>query len=93
VAKSGFITTPNKYFPIEVHTRTPLIHYLPKKFFDKYLYLIGKRWATGDYMNLLSFGDIKELLQEAKFSDYQIIKNRIFFSTLDFIIYFNENDL
>ncbi len=88
VAKKGFITTPNKYFPIEVHTRTPLIHYLPKKFFDSYLSLIGKKWATGDYMNLLSLKDIKNLLHNAEISDYKIIKNKLFIFTLDFVIYF-----
>lgn len=92
VAKSGFITTPNKYFPIEVHTRTPLFHYLPKRFFDKYLSLIGKKWATGSYMDLLSLKQIKALLHDAGISNYKIIKNRLIF-TLDFVVYFKEDGL
>jgi len=93
VAQIGFITTPNKYFPIEVHTRTPLLHYLPKSFFDQYLKLIGKKWATGDYLNLLSLKDLKRLLNLAGISNYQIIKNRLFFFTLDFIIIFGAGSL
>lgn len=32
VAKQGvFITTPNRWFPIEVHTLLPFLHWLPKK--------------------------------------------------------------
>ncbi|MEX0749719.1 MAG: class I SAM-dependent methyltransferase, partial [Dehalococcoidia bacterium] len=31
VSTSAFVTTPNKWFPIEVHTRTPLLHWLPKR--------------------------------------------------------------
>lgn len=31
VSKRAFITTPNRNFPIEVHTRTPILHFLPKK--------------------------------------------------------------
>ena len=32
IAKKGFfLTTPNRYFPIEIHTYIPLIHMLPKK--------------------------------------------------------------
>ena len=27
VAKTAFITTPNKNFPVEVHTRTPFLHF------------------------------------------------------------------
>ena len=31
------ITTPNRFFPVEVHTKLPLIHWLPKKIFRKIL--------------------------------------------------------
>jgi methyltransferase family protein len=30
VAKAGFITTPNRWFPIEPHVRLPLVHWLPR---------------------------------------------------------------
>ncbi len=86
VAKTAFITTPNRYFPIEVHTRIPLLHYLPKKYFDKFLYLIGKERFAGDYMLLLSLKDIKKLLFRAGIKNYKIIKNRFFLFTLTFII-------
>lgn len=91
VAKAAFITTPNKYFPIEVHTRTPLLHFLPKKIFDKYLILVGKKWAAGNYMNLLSLKDLKKILAAADISNYKIKKNMFFFFTLDFVITFGEN--
>ncbi len=29
VARTGFITTPNFWYPIELHTTLPLVHYLP----------------------------------------------------------------
>lgn len=89
VAKKSFLTTPNKYFPVEVHTRTPFLHFLlPKKIFDRYLKLIGKAWAADDYMNLLSIRDIRRLLKSANIKNYQIIKNKFLFFTLDFIIIF-----
>ena len=28
VSKRGYLTTPNRHFPIEIHTRTPLLHLL-----------------------------------------------------------------
>ncbi len=43
VGRKAFITTPNRYFPIEVHTRVPLLHFLPKPIFDRCLRLIGKK--------------------------------------------------
>ena len=88
VGRRAFVTTPNKYFPIEPHTRTPLLHFLPKPVFDFYLRLIGKKWATGDYMKLLSVGDMEKLLKSAGITDYKIIKNRLFGFTLDFVVIF-----
>ncbi len=88
VAKSSFVTTPNKYFPIELHTRIPLLHYLPKGIFDAILNKVGKKWATGNYMHLLGLKDIKKLLGECNIEDYTIKKNRIFGFVVDFVIIF-----
>ncbi len=88
VAKHAFLTTPNKHFPIEIHTRTPLLHFLPKRYFDTYLTRTGKAWATGDYMHLLSARDIQMLLRKAGITQYRIVKNRLLFFPLDFIIIF-----
>lgn len=88
VGKRAFITTPNKYFPVEIHTRTVLLHFLPQKIFYKYLRFIGKKWATGSYMNLLSNNTILALLKEAGIKEYRIKRNRLFFFSLDFVITF-----
>lgn len=86
--KRGYITTPNRWFPVEVHTRIPLLHYLPKKYFDKLLHLLNIDWATGNYVHLLSFRKIKRLLREAGIKDYTIHRNKLFIFTLDFVIVF-----
>ena len=88
VAKTAFITTPNRFFPIEVHTRTPFLHYLPNSLFHSYLRLIGKSWAAGDYMELLSLSDIKCLAGEAELGSLRIVKNRLMGFTLDFVMLF-----
>jgi len=86
VSRRLFLTTPNRNFPIEVHTRTILLHFLPKNIFDKYLNLIGKSWATGDYMNLLTIKRMKRLLLRAGVTNYQIITNKFLCFTLDFVV-------
>lgn len=86
--KHGYITTPNRWFPVEVHTRIPLLHYLPKKYFDKILLFFGVDWATEDYVYLLSYRKIKKLLHEAEISNYTIHRNKLLFFTLDFVISF-----
>lgn len=86
VSKMVIFSTPNENFPIETHTRTILLHLLPKSLFDKYLNIIGKKWATGNYMNLLSIKKIKDLLKESNISNYHIINNRILCFTMDFLV-------
>ncbi|MEO8887347.1 MAG: class I SAM-dependent methyltransferase [Mucilaginibacter sp.] len=85
-SKSIFITTPNRWFPIEVHTRLPFLHFLPKKYFDKILPLFSKAWAAGDYMNLLSVSDVKKMLKQLNVKKYTIKRNRKFFATMDFVL-------
>lgn len=88
VAKGAFVSTPNRFFPIEIHTRLPLAHFLPKSFFNWFVRLIGKGWASGDYMNLLSLCELKQLLKLAGIERYQIYKNRFFGFTMDYVIIF-----
>lgn len=88
VSKVAFLTTPNRWFPIEVHTRFPFLHYLPKKVFDKLVILMGKGWASGDYMHLLSPSEARTLLKRAGITAYDVVCNRLFGLTMDFIIRF-----
>ncbi len=90
VARCGFVTTPNRTFPIEVHTRTPLLHWGPRTLFEAYLRRTGREWATGDYMDLLSVGDMRRLLRDAGISDYKIIRNKLLGFTLDFVVVFRS---
>lgn len=86
--KKVYFTTPNRHFPIEVHTRYPLIHWLPKRIFDKILQFTPKKWASGDYMHLLTCKDLKKVLSEAGITDYTIHRNRFCGFTMDFSVIF-----
>ena len=90
VSRAAFITTPNRWFPAEVHTRTPFLHWLPKPLFDRYLRMRGQEWASGDYMDLLSAQDLRSVLQEAGIEQYEIVCNRVAGFTLDFVAMFGE---
>jgi len=35
VARAGFITTPNRWFPVETHCRLPLLHWLPRPIVER----------------------------------------------------------
>lgn len=89
VGRRAFITTPNKNFPIEVHTRSLFLHFLPKNLFDRYLRFVGQGWAAGDYMHLLTRWELERILEEAGIKDYRIIKNRLGGLVLDFAVVIN----
>lgn len=46
VGRSVFLTTPNRRFPIEVHTRLPLVHWLPARLSHPVYRAVGKELAT-----------------------------------------------
>ena len=41
-----FITTPNRRFPVEVHTRLPVVHWLPDAVSHRVYRAAGKAFAT-----------------------------------------------
>ena len=62
VSKSFYITTPNRYFPVEMHTHVPLLHLLPQKLFRYFLKLKGEVfYAEEKNLNLLSRQDLLNL--------------------------------
>jgi SAM-dependent methyltransferase len=86
VGRHVFLTTPNRGFPIEVHSRLPLVHWGPKAVLDGTLRLIGKPQFTGDYMRLLSARELRRLLREAGYAQPRIVRNRLGGPTLDFVV-------
>lgn len=45
VGRRVFVTTPNRWFPVEVHTRLPVVHWLPDAGAHRVYGLAGKPWA------------------------------------------------
>lgn len=59
VAPRVFVTTPNRWFPVEVHTRLPLVHWLPEPIAHRAYELARKPWAKEN--RLLGPGDLERL--------------------------------
>jgi hypothetical protein len=65
VARRFFITTPNRWFPVEMHTALPFVHYLPARVHRRVLSAIGlPYWASEDHLNLLDARALRELFVE-----------------------------
>lgn len=62
VGKRIFITTPDRYFPLEVHTGIPLLHYLPVNIYRRALRFLGLDYfAQEENLNLLSRSELAGL--------------------------------
>jgi SAM-dependent methyltransferase len=50
VGRRVFLTTPNRCFPLELHTRLPLVHWLPERYAHRAYDLAGKPWAKDNHL-------------------------------------------
>ena len=72
------ISTPNRNYPIDFHTKIPLIHWLPKKFHRKILKIIGLYFYSEEKnLNLLSKEDLIFFMKKYDL-DYKIYNIKLF---------------
>ncbi|MDR3013692.1 MAG: methyltransferase domain-containing protein [Chitinispirillales bacterium] len=77
--KYVFITTPNRYYPVEFHTLLPLIHWLPKKLHRKILKVFGNSFfALEENLNLLTRGGLRRLCAENGIKKYELVSSKFF---------------
>ena len=80
------LTTPNKFYPIELHTKIPLIHWFPKSIYRKILKFLGLSfYADEKNLNLLSVNELKKMLDNYKIM-YEIKFIKLFFFKSNIII-------
>jgi hypothetical protein len=74
VARKGvFVTTPNRWFPIEFHTVLPLVHWLPPAVFRKVLVKTHREFfALEENLNLLSPGSLADAARAAGVDRFRI---------------------
>lgn len=75
VAKNVYFTTPNRYFPIEIHSSQVLRHWNRERF-SRWAERNEMPWLTADQLRLLSYRDIVDLLKQSGARDYRIFRNR-----------------
>jgi SAM-dependent methyltransferase len=59
VGRRVFVATPNRRFPVEVHTRLPFVHWLPQAGSARVYELLGKGWARE--LELLTASELRGL--------------------------------
>lgn len=77
VSRRFFITTPNRQFPIELHTFLPLVHWLPQPVHQAVLRKIGLEfWSHTENLNLLTPSAFKQSFPDeaqVKFHSYRLL--------------------
>ena len=80
------ITTPNRFYPIELHTKIPLIHWFPKSIYRKILKFLGLSfYANEENLNLLTVDELKKILNSEKIT-YEIKFLKLIFFKSNIII-------
>ena len=86
--KYFIITTPNRYYPIDFHTKLPILHWLPKKIHRKILKLLGLDFfSKEENLDLLSYNDLKNLTNDIQNFDIEIKKIKFLGLTSNLIIF------
>jgi ubiquinone/menaquinone biosynthesis C-methylase UbiE len=71
------LITPNRWFPLETHTKIMFLHWLPKKVFRNFIRLIGMNFLSKEEnLNLLSSGDLRRIVSSANIQNFEIQKLR-----------------
>ncbi len=87
------ITTPNKFYPIEFHTKLPLLHFLPKVIYKILLKLIGYSYfAKIENLNLLSIRDFNKILNTFSNIKFKIIKIKLLGFTSNLVAICEKNN-
>ena len=81
--KYFIIITPNRYHPIEFHTKLPLLHWLPKKIHRNILSILGMNFLSKEEnLNLLCNDDLLRIMKKLNHSNFEIKKiNFLFFKS------------
>ena len=62
VSRRFFLTTPDRWFPLELHTFLPFLHWLPQRHHQAALRRLGMtQWAETDHLNLVDERSLRAL--------------------------------
>lgn len=71
--RAVFITTPNRWFPVEFHTVLPLVHWLPKPMFRTLMHHIGRGFFASEHnLNLMTRSELHQAAALSKDFGYKV---------------------
>lgn len=92
VGRRFFVTTPNRWFPMEMHTCLPFLHYLPLPMHRRILRMLGHTWySREENLNLLDRATLLRLFPSS--CSVQVQHVRLFGLTSNLIAHGQSADL
>lgn len=74
--RAVFVTTPDRWYPIEFHTLLPFVHWLPQRMFHGFLRATGRgAFADESVLNLLSASSLRKLASDVQCISMSVDKN------------------
>ena len=75
-----------------MHTKIPLIHFLPKKIHRKILYLIGEKYLSlEENLNLLTKKDLLRMCKILSIKNFKIKEIKLFGFVSNYILIIEKN--
>ena len=90
--KKLFITTPNRFYPIDFHTRLPFIHWLPKFIHRKILTILNDNFLNKEKnLNLLCKKSLIKICNKINLQNYKIYSIKTFGLTSNLVLIISKN--
>ena len=90
--KYFIIITPNRYHPIDFHTKLPFLHWLPKKVHRFFLSILGFKYLSKEEnLNLLSQRDFHSIMNKLNQNDFKIKNIKFLFFKSNLILIGHKN--
>lgn len=90
--KHIFITTPNRWYPIEMHSGLPFVHWCPPHLFRWILRVLGfNELAKESNLNLLSVRDLKGMCGKLDMASVEIRFIRFFWCKSNILLHIRKN--
>ncbi len=75
VGKGAFVTTPNRWYPVELHTVLPFVHYLPTPMYRRILRRLGfDFFSREENLNLLDRRSLAALVPPSRRVDIHALR-------------------
>jgi len=92
--RAAFLTTPNRWFPVEFHSALPVVHWLPPPAFRAVLRVLGHNMLSREEnLNLLGANDLRRLCLELRLPNFEVSSVSLFRWPSNLLLIIRKQDI